>query len=96
MAAGEKQCIAIERTQPVNDSVGPGGNLRYRFTSRATIAKEIPARPLSADLFRSFPFVDAIIPFDEIVQYRDVPAKAGQLASSPRPPQRACKYMLEH
>ena len=47
-------------------AVGPGGNMLRRFSSRATIAEELPVRTFCADLSPGSALLFPIVPLDQV------------------------------
>src|SRR5208283_6214690 len=66
MGAGEDQDIARERPKLPDNTVCPRADLPGGFTSRAAVAKELPARPFGLNLGEAVAFVIAVIPLDQI------------------------------
>ncbi len=84
MGAGENQDISRERPCLPDDPVGPLADLPAGFTSRATVAKELPARPFGLNLGEAAALVIAVIPLDEIRLNAGHLSKTGQFAGSRR------------
>jgi len=66
LAMREKCNLSVQHPKPSDQSVGAIGNLAGCFTPGATITKDIPIRPVFADVGRAASFVIAIIPLCQI------------------------------
>src|SRR6185369_13251018 len=89
MAAGKKADVAVAGPQASNDPIGPGADCLWRFAPRTTIAENLPAGPLHADLGGGEAFVVAVIPFHQVRNDLGQFAEAGQFAGPARPFKRA-------
>jgi hypothetical protein len=92
MAARKEQNISLDGTRASNDAVGPCTNLRWHFTSRATVAKQFPVWPLLEDVFRAAALILAVVPLDQVVIDFGHTREAGQFAGPGGALQRAGKY----
>src|SRR5215813_2937614 len=95
MPAREQQNVAPETANPTHDAIGPGSDLIRCFSSRTTIAKQLPARTLLMDLLGTTPLVLAIIPFYQIAVGLRFTSEPGQLAGSDRALQRTGEHFCE-
>jgi hypothetical protein len=84
MPARKQQNVAPDVVNPVHDAIGPGADLIRCFSSRTTVAKQLPARTLLVDLLGTTPLVLAIIPFYKIPVGLRFTSESGQLAGSDR------------
>src|SRR5262249_17372880 len=73
------------------DPVGPGADLIGILAPGATVAEQVPAGALLADVGRGPPLVLAIIPFEQVGLRLGPVAKAGQFAGAPGALGRAAK-----
>src|SRR5215475_5236603 len=95
MPTRKQQNVAPETANPTHDAIGPGTDLIRRFSSRTTVAKQLPTRTLLLDLLGTTPLVLAIIPFYEIVVGLCFTAEPGQFASSDRALQWTGEHLYE-
>src|SRR5690242_1974381 len=51
MTAGKKQHVAVGRTNSVDHVISSGSYIGWRFTAWTAVAKELPIRPIPANLF---------------------------------------------
>ena len=63
MAAGKKQHVLSERSNPAQRAVSPRAHLVRRFPARAAIAEQLPIWALSMDLGSAESLIVAIVPF---------------------------------
>lgn len=95
MPMGKEQNIAVDGAKASDGTVRPRSHVRGRFAAGTPVSENLPSGPLFANLDDCLPFVDAVIPFDEIaVRARDR-AEAGQIAGSRGPLQRTGEYLGE-
>src|SRR5215471_6043897 len=92
MPARKQQNVAPDIANPVHDAIGPGTDLIRCFSSRTTIAKQLPARTLLMDLLGTTTLALAIIPFYQIVVGLRVISEPCQLARSDRALQRTGEH----
>src|SRR5215475_630773 len=95
MPTRKQQNVAPETANPTHDAIGPGTDLIRCFSSRTTVAKQLPARTLLLDLLGTTPLVMAIVPFYEIVVGLCFTSEPCQFASSDRPLQRTGEHFYE-
>ena len=95
VSARKNQNIPLRRAHALNHTVSSCANLAGRFTSRATIAEDLPVGALGVDLRGPETLVFAIIPFHKIVVDLRLAAEAGQFAGPSRALQRTCEYARE-
>lgn len=95
MATGEEECASVHAAKPIDNPVGPARDGRGGVAAGTAISKELPTRPLQANLSRCLSFIGAIVPFDKLVIYgRDRP-ETGQRASTQSPFERAGEHVLK-
>src|SRR5665648_537518 len=63
---GEDEHVALERTNPGNDTIRARTHLRQRFPAGATLLEQTPARALGPNVRRASSFVRAVVPFHQI------------------------------
>src|ERR1700739_1588793 len=95
MPAQKQQNVAREVANAVHDAIGPGTDLIRCFSSRTTVAKQLPARTLLVDLLGTTPLVLAIVPFYQIAIGLRFTSEPGQLAGSDRTLQGAGEHFRE-
>ena len=76
-------------------AIGPGADLIRCFSSRTTVAKQLPAGTLFVDLLCATSLVLAIIPFQQIAVGLRFTSEPSQLASPDRALQRAREHFCE-
>ena len=91
----EKGDVAAQRAKARDQAVRPLAGLRGRFPVRAAVPKDVPARPLVANVDRSAPFVVAVAPFREVRLDFGGGPQPGQLARSPCALERADQHRGE-
>src|SRR5271157_2020538 len=89
MAVTEKEDATAIRAEAGDHAVGARTHRRERLTSRAAVAEEIPAWPLTADVGGEPAFIIAIVPLDEVRSDLCDGPETCKLASPPRPLERA-------
>ena len=95
MPTRKQQNVASKVANPVGDAIGPGTDLIRCFSSRTTVAKQLPARTLLVDLLGTTPLVLAIIPFYQIAVGLRFISESGQLTGSDRALQRTGEHSCE-
>src|SRR5262249_41123655 len=95
MPARKQQDVPPDVANPVHDAIGAGTDLIRRFSSRTTVAKQLPARTLLLDVIGTTPLVLAIIPFYQIAVGLRFTSEPGQLAGSDRALQRTGEHFCE-
>src|SRR5262249_4527959 len=95
MPTRKQQNVALKVANPVHDAIGPGTDLIRCFSSRTTVAKQLPARTLLVDLPGTTPLVLAIIPFYQIAVGLRFNSESGQLAGSDRALQRTREHFCK-
>src|SRR5271165_465401 len=88
MTAGEHEYIRADRAKARNNAISTNADLREGLPARTSVAEDLPAWALAANLRRRLAFIGAIIPLHEIgIDVCDW-TKARQLAGSARTFQR--------
>jgi len=95
MSTGENQDVALERPKPRHDPIDPLGDLQDGLAAGTTVSEELPLGALSMDLQECPTLVMAVIPLEQIPVERCRADKAGELAGSQRPPERAREHVIE-
>src|SRR6516164_3218002 len=95
VSARKNQNIPLHRAHAFNHPISPCANLAGRFSSRATIAEDLPAGALGVDLRGPETLVFAIVPLHKVVVDPRLVAEAGQFAGPARALQRTCEYAGE-
>ena len=95
VAMAKEDDAAAGPLEASHDAVGAGADRLHRLTSRTAIAKQIPARPLRADLGRGPALVRAVVPLQQVGFGSSPGTEAGQLARPASPLERADEDELE-
>src|SRR6516164_2705053 len=95
MPARKNQYISLNAARPGHHPVSPSGNLLRRFTSRTAVAKQLPVRPLLADLGSGATLVLTVVPFDEVPIDFGHSSEAGQFAGPGRAPQGTGEHLAK-
>src|ERR1700739_1955728 len=95
MPAQKQQNVARDVANAVHDAIGPGTDLIRCFSSRTTVAKQLPARTLFVALLCATSLILTVLPFHQIAVALCFASEACQLASPHRPPQRAREPFCE-
>jgi len=95
MPARKQQNVAWDVANAAHDAIGPDADLIRCFSSRTTVAKQLPARTLFVDLLCATSLILTVIPFQQIAVALRFASEAGQLASPHRPLQRAREHFCE-
>src|SRR5262245_11145510 len=93
MPARKKQHVTGHRTHATYYAIGPHRGFSWRFSARATVAKQFPIRVPPVDVSTTATLVIPIVPFDQIPVYVGDSSKASQLTRASGPLQRARKHM---
>ena len=80
MTMRKKRRISLHRSDPCNDLIDAGANLRGAFSARAAVAEEHPAWCPRMDLLRGQSFILPIAPFNEVGIDFNLRAEAAELA----------------
>src|SRR5215470_10395726 len=92
MSMREQRDVTLDSTRPGDDPIGSRSDLLRRFTTRAPIPEDEPARRLSVDLLGRQALVLAVVPLDEVGLDDRTGRDAGQLTGFARPLQRADEH----
>jgi hypothetical protein len=95
MAVAEEEDATAIGPEPGNHAVGAIAHRRERLAPGAAVAEEIPARPLAANVRGEPAFIFAIVPLHEVRGEPGDLGEARQLASPPRPLERADQNLGE-
>ena len=95
MPARKQQNVARDVANAFHDAIGLSADLIRCFSSRTTVAKQLPARTLFLDLPCATSLVLAIIPFQQIAVGLRFTSKPSQLASPDGALQRAREHFFE-
>jgi hypothetical protein len=95
LAVREERDFSVQLSKMRYQPVGTLGNLSGRFTSGATIAKDIPIRSALANVYRAPPFVIAIVPFGQVRFDFSALTQSNQRTRPLCPPTWAAEHMDE-
>ncbi len=88
----EDERIALQRTNPSNNTIRAHTHFHQSFPTRATVIEQTPAGVLGPNVLRSPTLVCAIVPFHQIGIGLHALTETCQISSPPCPLQRTGEY----
>ncbi len=80
VSARKQQHVSRDCSHPFYHAIGASSDLLERLATGATVSKQLPPWPLSADVGRPPPFVLSIVPFHQIGINLDHASETGEFA----------------
>src|SRR6516165_7650786 len=95
MPAGKEQQVPLGGPHSAYHAVGPDTNLFRGFTSRTTIAEQLPVRALGVDFTGAAALIISVIPFQQVAINLGNAPEASEFACPGRAHQRTGEYLGE-
>src|SRR5262249_43826476 len=95
MPTRKEQHITVMRAYPLNDAIGPRGDLAGRFSAGTAVAKQTPIRSCRMNLCAASALILTVVPFEQIRFNRGQLSNPRQFASAARPLQGARQNLFK-